>query len=320
MSNHSQQLQQHVGQRQQHVGQRQQRQEKNGSNINGSKVAQPNKKKALHALDALLATTISSSTLSQVNRDTFHQGGFESHDYFGSDSHEQGYLAGPPSPSTGKAISDFLQKNVKDDQLFEILELQKQHQRQQQLNRRVLQQQQKLYKEQQQRLMEEQKLHQEHLQRQYKLTQDQQEQQHQQQHEDGTQPDAFEAVALKKEFSPEHQLRTQLPLESNVSHGDSTDSEPSRTPGAPSPSKPNRKQSTTTQDEATTTNNGRRSSRTPKRRYKKTILRQQAVHLAAQIKIENESRDREATRRVIARAGVVKVSSIESKGHHKMRE
>ncbi|KAF9394611.1 hypothetical protein CPC16_010814 [Podila verticillata] len=299
MSNHSQQLQQHAGQRQQ-------RQENNSSNISGSIVAQPNKKKALQALDALLATTISSSTLPQVvNHDTFHPGGFESHDYFKSDSHEQDYLAGPPSPSTGKAISDFLQKNVEDDQLFEILELQKQHQRQQQLNRRLLQQQQKLYKEQQQRLMEEQKLHQEHLQRQYKLTQDQQEQQHQQQHEDGTQPDAFEAVALKKEFSPEHQLRIQLPLESNVCHGDSTDSEPSRTPGAPSPSKPNRKQSTTTQDESTT-NNGRRSSRTPKRRYKKTILRQQAVHLAAQIKIENESRDREATRRVIARAGVIK--------------
>lgn len=312
MSNHSQQ-------HQQHVGQRQQRQEKSSSNINGSIVAQPNKKKALQALDALLATTISSSTLPQVvNHDTFHPGGFESHDYFGSDSHEQDYLAGPPSPSTGKAISDFLQKNVEDDQLFEILELQKQHQRQQQLNRRLLQQQQKLYKEQQQRLMEEQKLHQEHLQRQYRLTQDQQEQQHhQQQHEDGTQPDAFEAVALKKEFSPEHHLRIQLPLGSNVSHGDSTDSEPNRTPGAPSPSKPNRKQSTTTQDE-TTTNNGRRSSRTPKRRYKKTILRQQAVHLAAQIKIENESRDREATRRVIARAGVIKVSS--NKGHHKERK
>ncbi|KAG0033274.1 hypothetical protein BGZ81_008859 [Podila clonocystis] len=302
MSHHGHQHQQHVGQRQQ------QRHENNSSNTTGSTVAQPNKKKALQALDALLATTISSSTLPQATQDTFHQGGFLSHNYFGSDSHEQDYLAGPPSPSTGKAISEFLQENVEDDQLFEILELQKQHQRQQQLNRRLLQQQQKLYKEQQQRLMEEQKMHQEHLQRQYKRTQDQQQQQRQQQQEDGTKSDALESVTLKKEFSPEHQLRLQPLPESNASHGDSTDSEPSRTPGAPSPSKLHRRHSTTTQDDttATTTNNVRRSSRTPKRRYKKTILRQQAVHLAAQIKIENESRDREATRRVIARAGVIK--------------
>ncbi|KAG0353229.1 hypothetical protein BG005_007466 [Podila minutissima] len=302
MSNHGHQLQQHVGQRQQ------QPHEKNSSGANGSIVAQPNKKKALQALDALLATTISSSTSPQATQDTRHQGGFQSHNYFGSDSHEQDYLAGPPSPSTGKAISEFLQENVEDDQLFEILELQKQHQRQQQLNRRLLQQQQKLYKEQQQRLMEEQKLHQEHLQRQYKLTQDQRQQQRQQQQEECAKSDAFESVPLKKEFSPEHQLRAQPPTKSNASHGDSTDSEPSRTPGAPSPSKIHRRHSTTTQDDATatTTNNVRRSSRTPKRRYKKTILRQQAVHLAAQIKIENESRDREATRRVIARAGVIK--------------
>ncbi|KAG0335622.1 hypothetical protein BG000_007368 [Podila horticola] len=226
MSNHGHQHKRHVGQRQQ------QHHETNSGNTNGSTVALPNKKKALQALDALLATTISSSTLPQATQDTFHQDGLLSDNYFGSDSHEQDYLAGPPSPSTGKAISEFLQENVEDDQLFEILELQKQHQRQQQLNRRLLQQQQKLYKEQQQRLMEEQKLHQEHLRRQH---------------------------------------------------------------------------STTTQDDTTaTTNNVRRSSRTPKRRYKKTILRQQAVHLAAQIKIENESRDREATRRVIARAGVIK--------------
>ncbi|KAG0100742.1 hypothetical protein BGZ93_005309 [Podila epicladia] len=302
MSNHGHQHQKHVGQRQQ------QHHEKNSSGANGSIVAPPNKKRALQALDTLLATTISSNTLPQATQDTRHQAGFLSHKYFGSDSHEQDYLAEPPSPSTGKAISEFLQENVEDDQLFEILELQKQHQRQQQLNRRLLQQQQKLYKEQQQRLMEEQKLHQEHLQRQYKLTQDQQQHQCQQQQEDGAKSDAFESVPLKKEFSPEHQLRTQPPVESNASHGDSTDSEPSRTPGAPSPSKIHRRHSTTTQDDAiaTTTNNVRRSSRTPKRRYKKTILRQQAVHLAAQIKIENESRDREATRRVIARAGLIK--------------
>ncbi|KAF9187931.1 hypothetical protein BGZ51_000951 [Haplosporangium sp. Z 767] len=44
----------------------------------------------------------------------------------------------------------------------------------------------------------------------------------------------------------------------------------------------------------------------PKRQYKKTILRQQAALLAAQIKEENEIRDSEATRRVLARTGVIK--------------
>ncbi|KAF9439062.1 hypothetical protein BGZ76_000544 [Entomortierella beljakovae] len=44
----------------------------------------------------------------------------------------------------------------------------------------------------------------------------------------------------------------------------------------------------------------------PKRQYKKTILRQQAALLAAQIKDENEARDQEATRRVFARSGVLK--------------
>ncbi|KAF9904271.1 hypothetical protein EC991_002874 [Linnemannia zychae] len=44
----------------------------------------------------------------------------------------------------------------------------------------------------------------------------------------------------------------------------------------------------------------------PKRQYKKTILRQQAALLAAQIKDENEARNTEATRRVLSRTGVIK--------------
>ncbi|KAG0004106.1 hypothetical protein BGZ65_000926 [Modicella reniformis] len=44
----------------------------------------------------------------------------------------------------------------------------------------------------------------------------------------------------------------------------------------------------------------------PKRQYKKTILRQQAALLAAQIKDENEARDLEATWRVLARADNIK--------------
>ncbi|KAF9121230.1 hypothetical protein BGX30_002715 [Mortierella sp. GBA39] len=49
-----------------------------------------------------------------------------------------------------------------------------------------------------------------------------------------------------------------------------------------------------------------RSPDKPKRQYKKTILRQQAALLAAQIKDENEARDTEATRRVLAKTGVIK--------------
>lgn len=45
----------------------------------------------------------------------------------------------------------------------------------------------------------------------------------------------------------------------------------------------------------------------PKRQYKKTILRQQAALLAAQIKDENEARNTEATRRVLAQTGIIKV-------------
>ncbi|KAF9364697.1 hypothetical protein BGX34_000718 [Mortierella sp. NVP85] len=44
----------------------------------------------------------------------------------------------------------------------------------------------------------------------------------------------------------------------------------------------------------------------PKRQYKKTILRAQAALLAAQIKGENEKRDLEATRRVLARVDAIK--------------
>ncbi|KAF9917647.1 hypothetical protein BX616_000334 [Lobosporangium transversale] len=44
----------------------------------------------------------------------------------------------------------------------------------------------------------------------------------------------------------------------------------------------------------------------PKRQYKKTILRQQAALLAAQIKDENEMRDLEATRRVMNRTAIIK--------------
>ncbi|CAO3565798.1 unnamed protein product [Mortierella alpina] len=47
-------------------------------------------------------------------------------------------------------------------------------------------------------------------------------------------------------------------------------------------------------------------SNAPKRQYKKTILRQQAALLAAQLKEENKARDSEATRRVLARTGVIK--------------
>ncbi|KAG0008320.1 hypothetical protein BGZ80_003582, partial [Entomortierella chlamydospora] len=55
----------------------------------------------------------------------------------------------------------------------------------------------------------------------------------------------------------------------------------------------------------TTTTGGATSGVTPKRQYKKTILRQQAALLAAQIKDENEIRDMEATRRVFARTSVI---------------
>ncbi|KAF9169295.1 hypothetical protein BGX21_010726 [Mortierella sp. AD011] len=55
----------------------------------------------------------------------------------------------------------------------------------------------------------------------------------------------------------------------------------------------------------TTTTGGATSGVTPKRQYKKTILRQQAALLAAQIKDENEIRDMEATRRVFARTNVI---------------
>lgn len=47
----------------------------------------------------------------------------------------------------------------------------------------------------------------------------------------------------------------------------------------------------------------------PKRQYKKTILRQQAALLAAQIKDENDARNTEATRRVLAQTCVIKVPS-----------
>ncbi|KAF9953335.1 hypothetical protein BGZ70_000297 [Mortierella alpina] len=47
-------------------------------------------------------------------------------------------------------------------------------------------------------------------------------------------------------------------------------------------------------------------SNAPKRQYKKTILRQQAALLDAQLKEENKARDSEATRRVLARTGVIK--------------
>ncbi|KAF8983245.1 hypothetical protein BGZ46_010617 [Entomortierella lignicola] len=61
---------------------------------------------------------------------------------------------------------------------------------------------------------------------------------------------------------------------------------------------------------------------TPKRQYKKTILRQQAALLAAQIKDENEVRDLEATRRVFARTSVVeRLRSLRSRltyAHYKV--
>ncbi|KAF9130215.1 hypothetical protein BG015_004038, partial [Linnemannia schmuckeri] len=53
-------------------------------------------------------------------------------------------------------------------------------------------------------------------------------------------------------------------------------------------------------------NSNNRSLDKPKRQYKKTILRQQAALLAAQIKDENEARNIEATRRVLAQTGVIK--------------
>ncbi|KAG0197638.1 hypothetical protein BGX28_008860 [Mortierella sp. GBA30] len=53
--------------------------------------------------------------------------------------------------------------------------------------------------------------------------------------------------------------------------------------------------------------NGRGTSTSaPRGQYKKTILRQQAALLAAQLKEENKTRDSEATRRVLARTGVIK--------------
>lgn len=55
-----------------------------------------------------------------------------------------------------------------------------------------------------------------------------------------------------------------------------------------------------------TTSSNNRSLDKPKRQYKKTILRQQAALLAAQIKDENEARNTEATRRVLAQTGVIK--------------
>ncbi|KAF9111542.1 hypothetical protein BGX27_004764 [Mortierella sp. AM989] len=55
----------------------------------------------------------------------------------------------------------------------------------------------------------------------------------------------------------------------------------------------------------TTTTGGSAIGITPKRQYKKTILRQQAALLAAQIKDENEIRDMEATKRVFARTSVI---------------
>ncbi|KAI1316442.1 hypothetical protein EDD11_010005 [Mortierella claussenii] len=65
---------------------------------------------------------------------------------------------------------------------------------------------------------------------------------------------------------------------------------------------PNAITSTPTTTDGPTTTTGA----APKRQYKKTILRQQAALLAAQIKDENESRDLEATRRVLTRADVIK--------------
>ncbi|KAF9361329.1 hypothetical protein BGX26_004187 [Mortierella sp. AD094] len=62
---------------------------------------------------------------------------------------------------------------------------------------------------------------------------------------------------------------------------------------------------TQTPGTTTTTTGSTTSGVTPKRQYKKTILRQQAALLAAQIKDENEIRDLEATRRVFARTNVI---------------
>ncbi|KAG0044172.1 hypothetical protein BGZ83_010581 [Gryganskiella cystojenkinii] len=53
-------------------------------------------------------------------------------------------------------------------------------------------------------------------------------------------------------------------------------------------------------------NNLTPKAKMPRRQYKKTILRQQAAVFAAQLKDENEARDAEATRRVLAQVGVFK--------------
>ncbi|KAF9089964.1 hypothetical protein BGX23_006335 [Mortierella sp. AD031] len=66
------------------------------------------------------------------------------------------------------------------------------------------------------------------------------------------------------------------------------------------------KGSTTDTTPSKTASSSSRALDKPKRQYKKTILRQQAALLAAQIKDENEARDTEATRRVLARTGVIK--------------
>ncbi|KAF9427914.1 hypothetical protein BGZ94_003854 [Podila epigama] len=296
------------------------------------KQANPSKKSALQTLDTLLANAVAATPLplqlqgppsqdhNNNNNDSIHNdtavfseprcGFFDSNP---QEQRRQSFLVDPPSPSTSQALVAFLQENVEgDDHLMEILRLQEQHERQQQQRRRLLQQQQKMYKEQQQRLLEEQKQHQEHLNRQYKLGQ----QQKAYPVEDVNVSSLDPPKVIKKESSPEQHHRQQQQQHLSLRRTDPapsqtplSDHEQLQTPPRPSsPSHSRRSQQTPTPapDEAQSDLTVRSSSRTPKRRYKKTILRQQAAYLAAQIKDENDIRDQEATRRIMAHAAIVK--------------
>ncbi|KAG0346187.1 hypothetical protein BG004_002219 [Podila humilis] len=318
----------------------------------------PDRQKAIAALDALLAQTITLSSnggaglLPPSSIDVRHLSPAVVPTYAHSGS---GALEKTPSKSPLEDVTTPTanQSNIHDDQhLYEILQLQQHHHRQQELNRQLLEQQNKLFQEQQQHLLEEQKQHKERLQRQYnKLTQDQQDQQrHQSQHgdtEEAHKSNVFVEKRPKKECSPDqHRQRlsssqalvatASLVTSSIISAASATTATGASTLGDSTDSEPSlymfhRRYSTTTQDEAfaaTPVKADRRKSQTPKRRYKKTIMRQQAADLAAQIKIENESRDREAARRVIAREGLLKhqrslrswLSYAQFKAHHGWEE
>lgn len=124
--------------------------------------------------------------------------------------------------------------------------------------------------------------------------------------EDNTQATPRHSVNTPKR-EPQHQYNSVRLARYQESDEDNTTNTPAPLNSDKKPKTRGRPKGTTadtTPSKASSSNN--RSPDKPKRQYKKTILRQQAALLAAQIKDENEARNTEATRRVLAQTGVIK--------------